>query len=204
MSQLAAPMTMIHNLSIAAPVNRLRWRPPCHDGLLDRHDSMLVVATASIRGGAHGGPGVLALWSYHRPFMALSVVDGHREGGITDFDWLDDTTTTTTTTLADQLPPSQPHMMTQQQQRSHYHREYPDVRVPGLSSHENDSIVYDNTGSDRDDERDNVETASSSGGIWQLVISLGRDGRCLVQSFVRGTFGILSVSTKPLTFFGND
>jgi hypothetical protein len=32
--------------------------------------------------------GLLALWSYH-PFMPLSVVEGHKDGTVTDFGWLD-------------------------------------------------------------------------------------------------------------------
>lgn len=157
---------MVHNLSIAAPVNRLRWRPPSNESFSlleeDRHDSMLAVATAPIQGGAYGGSGVLALWSYHRPFMALSVVDGHLEGGILDFDWLD-----TPTSMTDSTP-------------KRYNRDSTDItsRVPGSSLHENDYIVYDN--SDKND-------VDNYGGIWQHAISLGRDGRCLVQSFVRGT-----------------
>lgn len=171
MPQPASPIAMVHNLSIAAPVNRLRWRPPSNDSFSlleeDRHDSMLAVATAPIQGGAYGGSGVLALWSYHRPFMALSVVDGHLEGGITDFDWLD-----TPSSISDPMPS--------------FNRDSTEVahsRVPGSTQHENDSILYENS------ERNDVD---EYGGIWQHVISLGRDGRCLVQSFVRGNVALLN------------
>ena len=90
---------MLHVLSVSASVTRVRWRPPANDSILssgndpddiyemDRHDSMLAVATAPVKGAVAGGSGVLALWSYNRPFMPLSVVEGHEEGAVTDFCW---------------------------------------------------------------------------------------------------------------------
>lgn len=85
---------MLYVLSISAAVTRIRWRPPAYDtsgdgrdSEEDRHGSMMAVATAPVKGAVAGGSGMLALWSYHRPFMPLSVVEGHREGAVTDFCW---------------------------------------------------------------------------------------------------------------------
>ena len=78
------------NLSISAPVTKVLWRPPAgHHVDENIHASMLAVATAPTRGTSAGGNGMLSLWSYHRPFMPLSVVEGHINGAVADFVWLD-------------------------------------------------------------------------------------------------------------------
>ena len=99
----------LHVLSISASVTRLRWRPPAHEMsppkhntenvgsvvvvdekqqyIIDRHEAMLAVSTAPVKGASAGGCGMIALWSYHRPFMPLSVLEGHNEGAVTDFLW---------------------------------------------------------------------------------------------------------------------
>jgi hypothetical protein len=46
---------------------------------------MLAVSTAPIKGASAGGSGAAGLWSYHRPFAPLSVVEGHKDGAVTDF-----------------------------------------------------------------------------------------------------------------------
>jgi WD repeat-containing protein 24 len=177
---------MLHVLAISASVTRLRWRPPANEKLLledeDRHDAMLAVATAPIKGASAGGAGVLALWSYYRPFMPLSVVEGHKDGAVTDFDWLD------TPQVHSFLPPrksERPPKRWDVPRRSNLKgralslsEEGSTSRLPGSSSHEVDSILYDN--SEREDDFDKPI------GIWQHVLSVGRDGQCLVQSFTRG------------------
>lgn len=190
---------MLHVLSISASVTRLRWRPPSNELLLledeDRHDAMMAVATAPIKGASAGGYGVLALWSYKRPFMPLSVVEGHREGAVADFDWLD--------TPQEQYPKRyaaprqdeqlQPSFMGATGRRNRKGRalslteESTPSRLPGPASHEIDSILYDNSEA-ADDFQKPVE-------IWQHVLSVGRDGRCLMQSFVRGMTLCLRMST---------
>jgi hypothetical protein len=144
---------ILHVLSISASVTRIRWRPVSNDKCLakdgeDRHDAMIAVATSQIKGASAGGSGLLSLWSYHRPYMPLSVVEGHKEGAVVDFDWLD----------------------TPQNDKS--------LGAVNVSSHEVDSILYDGNG-----QTDEIE---GSFRIWQHVISVGRDGCCLVQSLVRG------------------
>jgi hypothetical protein len=88
----AVPPPPLHVLAISEAVARLRWRPPAgeiNSQREDRHRSMLAVATGSLKGSIAGGSGVLALWSYHRPFMPLSVLEGHQGGAVTDFVWVD-------------------------------------------------------------------------------------------------------------------
>ena len=143
----AAPKNLRHVLSISASVTRLRWRPPANDTLNDdgddedeedRHHSMLAVATAPIKGASAGGSGMLALWSYYRPYMPLSVVEGHRDGAVTDFAWLDTP-----------LPPPPPRRGRSRQTRG---AEPPEgttssafsSRLPGTTLHDVDSILYDN------------------------------------------------------------
>lgn len=90
------PKVELHQLSISAAVSRIRWRPPSNDFYFkfgegneseDRHESMIVVATAPVQGAIAGGAGMLSLWSYNRPFMPLSIVEGHSEGAVSDFCW---------------------------------------------------------------------------------------------------------------------
>jgi WD40 repeat protein len=173
----ASPKNMLHVLSISAAVTRVRWRPPAGDTLIlddeDRHEAMLAVSTAPIKGASAGGSGLLALWSYHRPFMPLSVVEGHKDGAVTDFDWLDTPQPVQLVQATESGRGSQ-----QKQSTSLDARQF---RRQG-SSHEVDAILYDNSEQDGGVDR--------PVGIWQHTISVGRDGRCLMQSFARGAFDL--------------
>ena len=127
----------LHVLSVSSPVTRIRWRPPeeandCED---DYHESMIAVATSPISGANAGGNGVIGLWSCHRPFMPISVCEGHVDGAVIDFAWATET------------------------------------------------------------EDANFERK------WQTVITVGRDGQCLLQNFSQGHFPINEVpcSTFALT-----
>ena len=82
----------IHVLTISAAVTRIRWRPVANVYRTngdDLHDSMIAVSTAPIKGANAGGAGTLSLWSFHRPYMPLSIVEGHKDGAVVDFDWLE-------------------------------------------------------------------------------------------------------------------
>lgn len=178
---------MLHVLSISASVTRLRWRPPANEKFVledeDRHDSMMAVATAPIKGASAGGSGVLALWSYNRPYMPLSIVEGHKEGAVTDFDWLD-------------TPQHQHRPDRGRSSRTPLGAtEGSTSRLPGSALHEVDAILYDN--SERGDEFDKPV------GIWQHVLSVGRDGRCLIQSFARGRIEFSIWSLFFVTFVSN-
>ena len=130
-----SPGKNIHTLHIAAPVTRIKWRPPIKSagfhGLLtvvghnssvdiDPHDAMLFVSTGP--SGAGGGNGSLELWSFHRPFLALSRVEGHLSGAVVDFSCLPKA-------VSDEIG----------------------VRA-----------------------------------FWQYILSVGRDGRCLIQNLATG------------------
>ena len=162
---------ILHVLSISASVTRVRWRPLVNDPLgpddMDRHESMLAVATAPIKGASSGGTGLLMLWSWNRPFMPLSVVEGHKEGAVTGFHWLD--------TPASDLSKRQQARKGNEMVTSTFRTS---SRVPGSKTHEVDAILFENSEHDGD---------SDMLGVWQHVLSVGRDGRCLVQSFARGT-----------------
>jgi WD40 repeat protein len=165
---------MLHVLYISASVTRLRWRLPANDKFLledeDRHSSMLAVATAPIKGASAGFPGLLGLWSFHRPFMPLSVVEGHREGAVMDFDWLD----------------------TPQPKQNDTGRSLSTARMLSTIDLKGDkrggSSRLQGSTNEADSTRDTGEADEYDKpiGIWQHVISVGRDGRCLLQSFVRG------------------
>ena len=187
-------MTM-HVLSISAAVTKLRWRPPAFDSfsssddedeIIDKHDSMLAVATARLTSA--GGSGVLSLWSFHRPFMPLSVVEGHEEGAVADFAWVQTPQDNIKTRQQPKFNPSESNVSLSKLNSSRHRKLYdipPNdetvlIRAGGRGDVE--SILFDNK--DRDEEK----TDPSSADIWQHVLSVGRDGRCILQSFVRGKF----------------
>eukprot|EP00536_Pseudo-nitzschia_multiseries_P002425 jgi/Psemu1/251619/estExt_Genewise1Plus.C_320062 len=173
-------------LSISASVTQVRWRPPSNDFIpsssrddpnnnkqeimVDRHDSMLAVATARLTSA--GGSGTLSLWSFHRPFMSLSVVEGHEESAIADFVWVRTPQTVLHTTSGNskskkqQLPASDTTL-------SSSHR----LRSKSIDSPESNHYF--------EDEAAGGEFYSVSY-IWQNVLSVGRDGQCIMQSFARG------------------
>lgn len=126
----------LHVLNIAAPVTRIRWKPAD-----DTNDTTIAVATSSIYGANAGGNGNIGLWSVHRPFMPLSVCEGHVEGAVTDFVWTNQTT-------------------------------------------ESKQII-NNT-----DEEKKQSTRVSE---WNVVLTVGRDGQCLLQDFTHGERPNLSV-----------
>lgn len=149
----------LHVLSISAAVTRIRWRPDAHvkrSNGDDLHDSMIAVSTAPIKGTNAGGAGTLSLWSFHRPYMPLSIVEGHQNGAVVDFDWLE----TPQTSSAIYFPTDAP------------------TKGKQLASGEMGSFLVDH---------------DSRARIWQHVMSVGRDGNCLVQSLVRGATSALFV-----------
>jgi len=120
---------------------------------------MLAVATAPMSGAAFGGAGQLSLWSWNRPFMALSVVNGHTEGAVTDFVWLD-------------------------------------TPKPEERDDAND-YLYDGMDDMEEMTRDLGEVKINDGrglGVWQHLLSVGRDGRCLIQSLAKGERPINNIS----------
>jgi len=168
------PKSLIHVLATLASVTRVRWRPPAFESFPmeseDRHGAMLAVATAPVKGASAGGAGLLALWSFYRPFMPLSVLMGHSEGAVTDFLWLDSPTDGTSDNRMFQISGAPEH-----------------ASFRDGSSHGIDGTTLGDR-SERDGYQDNPV------GIWQHVLSVGRDGQCLIQSFVRGDRPISRVS----------
>lgn len=144
----------VYELAVAEQVEKLRWRPPKRSivpgersPLTDKHEAMLAVATTV--GGATGGHGKVYLWSYHRSFMPLSIVDGHKEKCVADFIWLD---------------------------------------TPEIEEWDNpaNSLRGRSTISRRSPLPDYDDINSSLSGTWQHILTVGKDGKCLVQSFCRG------------------
>ena len=212
-----------HVLSISASVTQVRWRPPCNDfvpsspaaangshdnrnnsnkedTIIDRHDTMLAVVTA--RQTSAGGSGTLSLWSFHRPFMSLSIVEGHEEGAISDFVWV----------KTPQIVPKASYgsfEFKQEKQRPNSKRLHPEV---SMSSRSNSarlrkmggvSMMDESAGEVRERNyfRDDEQVAESLhvSYIWQNVLSVGRDGQCIMQSFARGERRIRSVPSSCFT-----
>jgi hypothetical protein len=183
----AIPDNTLHVLSVSASVTKIRWRPPAFDTFsvageeednVDRHDSMLAVATARL--ASAGGSGVLSLWSYNRPFMPLSVVEGHEEGAVTDFVWLDTPQINQNSKNGSKLAQAENEA---RRLRMNQNPNLQDTFEGRSAGREVESILFDNKGKEKD-------AVSSSVYIWQHVLSVGRDGRCLLQSFARGAYWI--------------
>lgn len=191
----ASSVSMLHILTVSATVTRLKWRPPALETLpvendsqdaADRHEPMLAVATAPIKGASAGGSGLLCLWSYHRPFMPLSVLESHTKGAVTDFFWLD---TPHPDSEQSMVPSSKPGNASSAELKGNSIDESDsglarNARIRGMSQQESggtQSSAFDNS------DRDNNKCLEKTGlGVWQHVLSVGRDGRCLLQSFPRG------------------
>jgi WD repeat-containing protein 24 len=213
------PKSMMHVLSISSSVMRVRWRPPAWETFSgkdeDRHESMLAVATASIKGGASaGGSGRCELWSFHRPFMPLSIVEGHKEGAVTDFDWLETPTAPDQdrSTLSKSIQGGDKTLIDSNSSSSDSPIKLSSTDSIGRAArgggkHSSDALAFrsgarlptsSNSESDYGfvHERGDQETVdyNKQVGIWQHVLSVGRDGRCLIQSFARGDRPILRVA----------
>jgi len=182
-----ANLNLIHVLYISASVTKVMWRPPTgtHVGV-DIHASMLAVATAPIKGASAGGNGLLGLWSFHRPFMPLSVVEGHKAGAVTDFVWLD-------TPQNEIMKRRQEEHQALEMQKSpmHHDRSVHHLQSPDLSKFSKPNKLRHISEGNLNEE--SISYLSTEG-TWQHVLSVGRDGQCILQSFVRGFRPISLVS----------
>lgn len=174
----------LSTLQISSAVTKIRWRPPASDLQypaeegVDRHDSMLAVASARLTSA--GGSGFLSLWSCHRPYMPLSTVEGHEEGAVGDFVWLET---------------PQPTLKHQSQSTVNTHEPNVDIRRPRGASLPNDETIIIRSGrgdseailfDNKEKEKEKSDDKNPSPRIWQHVLSVGRDGRCIVQAFTHG------------------
>lgn len=166
----------LHTLSIAASVTRVKWRPMSSNSAqnsesLDLHEPMLAVATSSIKGASAGGAGQVSLWSWSRPFMPVCILEGHTEGAVPDFDWID--TPAPESIRKDLFSGSEGGEMVGSKIDATNLREHP----------KGDFLHHDPS----------VQVVDQGLKVWQHILSIGRDGRCLVQSFVRGKTCITSL-----------
>jgi WD repeat-containing protein 24 len=202
-----------HVLFISAYVTQVRWRPPSIESLgmrvsdessseeeddeVDPHDSMLAV---SARLTSAGGSGVLSMWSFHRPFMALSSVEGHREGAVADFVWLQSPLMIPRSKKTSSNQRSTPAMgTTKPGSDSRLHRAAPtisDVSLfrPSGRGRERALSEIDNDDNNSGDGEGGMSSESVC--VWQHVLSVGRDGRCILQSFARGDRPISRVASS--------
>ena len=192
----ASSVSMLHILTVSATVTRLKWRPPALEALpvdhesvetSDRHESMLAVATAPIKGASAGGSGLLCLLSYHRPFMPLSILESHTKGAVTDFFWLD-------TPHPDSQQSMVPSLKLGNNPSADLRKNFADEsdagitrssRLRGTAQIEGGGIIQ-SPGLEKPDGDNNDFSEIAGLGVWQHVLSVGRDGRCLLQSFARG------------------
>ena len=193
-----------HVLHISASVTQVRWRPPSNDfvssstnekllvdTMVDRHDTMLAVATA--RQTSAGGSGTLSLWSFHRPYMSLSIVEGHQEGAISDFVWIQ---TPQIVPKASYTTFEFKHEKQQPIHSSHHSSRSISNSLRKKAGYSDDSALEareQNILKDDDFELLHVSY------IWQNVLSVGRDGQCIMQSFARGERRIRSVPSSCFT-----
>lgn len=164
----------LHVLNIAAPVTRIRWRPP--EGASSDN---IAVATSSIYGASNaGGNGAVGLWSVFRPFMPISVCEGHVEGAVTDFAFV----------------------RKQQVDGSSRPRS-----IDGLGdaaySVDCGKMSYSRVGdpSGAEEEKEPSDAAPEGNALQTCIISVGRDGQCLLQNFALGECPILEVPRAPFS-----
>ena len=251
----------MHTLSIGSPVTKVRWRPsslirPNADlseesrRALNKHDSMLAVSTGPISGTNAFEMGSISLWTVHRPFLPLSVVQGHEEGAVTDFFWLDtppswgresserDSASTDYESSIEAfelqlddpiskpkkrvLPPATRRTSSNEPDEFKSDREVhsQEIRTQVVSRRSSLQLESFNLKPKRTRPESNFDNRSTSWmtnelqkvevspavGIWQHVVSVGRDGACLLQSLARGIRPIESVpccalAIAPLTPF---
>jgi hypothetical protein len=205
-------VTPIHVLSIAAAVTRLTWRPPAFpfsredadQASADPHDGMIATSSAPVKGRA-GGHGLLNLWSVHRPFMPLSVCEGHTQGAVTDFIWLDTPREVTEKRFrAARRRLSKRGSPTDHRRQNEQGRQRSESAGRGAnrinSSSGRGTLTFVRAQTDSDDGFVDMDTDEDygpeddrlAGDVWQHVLSVGRDGRCLLQSFARGIFTLAS------------
>lgn len=162
----------LYTLSIASSVTRVKWRPMSstivkNPDAIDLHEPMLAVATSSIKGASAGGAGQVSLWSWSRPFMPVCVLEGHTEGAVPDFDWID-------TPVSDAL-------------RKDLFNGKLSKDAGGASGMKKGSSAWKTHLQGDFAQYDPSEHDGDQGlNFWQHILSVGRDGRCLIQSFVRG------------------
>ena len=175
-------------LSVSAAVTRLRWRFPSgrHAPSTNIHEHMIAVSTAPVMGASAGGNGVLSLWSQNRPFMALSVLEGHKDGSVTDFKWMDSPPIPVENVPA-QLDPRKPEKM---QFTSAVERKKRSSSTGSTLSYSPQAsfgkLMHDADEVDNGSDQQELTTE----GTWQHVLSVGRDGMVLLQSFARGKFAL--------------
>ena len=153
--------------------------------MIDRHDTMLAVATA--RQTSVGGSGTLSLWSFHRPFMSLSLVEGHEKGAISDFVWV----------KTPQVIPKSSYGIFEFKRDHQHNQKSNSTRLrknAGVSSMDDSTCEA----LERNYLKEDEESLHVSY-IWQNVLSVGRDSQCIMQSFARGERRIRSVPSSCFT-----
>lgn len=177
----------LHVLNIAAPVTRIQWRPveDTNDTQSNQHGSMIAVATSSIYGANAGGNGAVGLWSFHRPFMPISVCEGHKDGAVVDFAWAD----RPMNTLKAQRNDSFPYPIETVGQKGGTsiptNMRYPKDRFGDKSI---DSKLFQ-----KQDKEAKISGNHESAREWNTILTVGRDGQCLLQDFSHGDRPILDV-----------
>lgn len=108
--------------------------------------------------------GTVALWTCNRPFLPISIVEGHVEGAVTDFIFINDASEDANVAFNRRSSvPSFPSSKTT-----------PSTR---MLSNAYDAVV----------------STQKERGHRSMILSVGRDGRCLLQDFSLGEKPILQV-----------
>jgi WD40 repeat protein len=151
----------VHTLFVSSPITSLCWRPNTGE-TESLGDSIVAVATSPIQGANAGGNGTIGLWACKYPFVPISVVEGHEEGAVTAFTFVDISSVPGTTA---------------------YNRSSSQPAIP-LASHHEPLQQFSKRNSDQ-----NVATMSRifrESALRSIVLSVGRDGQCLLQDFSLG------------------
>ncbi|KAL3795740.1 hypothetical protein HJC23_008227 [Cyclotella cryptica] len=175
----------VHTLFISSPITSIRWRPKgaSSSGL---SDSIIAVATSPISGANAGGNGTVGLWTCNRPFIPLSIVEGHQEGAVTSFVFVSNTAPNTPTTSIHNRTFIEPSSV------SSVSKIPPTMGLESPTQRYNKRALSGNV-----DKATNVENEqkqiSHENTLRSMILSVGRDGQCLLQDFALGEQPILQV-----------
>ncbi|KAL7519039.1 hypothetical protein ACHAWX_004612 [Stephanocyclus meneghinianus] len=175
----------VHTLFISSPITSIRWRPmgASSSGL---GGSIIAVATSPISGANAGGNGAVGLWTCNRPFVPLSIVEGHEEGAVTSFVFVSNTSLNASTISTHNRSYTEPNSFSPVSKTS------PTMGVGSPLQHHNKRIPYEKADRATSAENERMQISHEST-LQSTILSVGRDGQCLWQDFSLGEQPILQV-----------
>lgn len=187
----------VHTLFVSSPITSISWQSKGASSVLG--DSIIAVSTSPIQGANAGGNGecitdkqthvkcmrftfsfallgVVGLWTCSRPYVPISIVEGHQEGAVTAFAFVPDTATSDEPLMEFNRRLTEPTTST---------------GISPLMHFESPSQWYSRRR--LSEFHDAAASAEKDRPCRSMILSVGRDGQCLLQDFSLGEFDLHSV-----------